>query len=70
MSSHPDYGKEAVDVANAMAGVLAGKSTTAVYLAIGMTLGAMEMRARDPARSETFRLLGKVMDDYIKKSSN
>lgn len=59
-----DYGAEAVRIANEMNEILKGKPAVSVYLAIGMTLGAMEAEAERPDRKRMLALLSGVMDDY------
>lgn len=48
-----------------VARVMHGKHTTALYLALGEVLGAVELASRAPNRAATFRVLGAGMDEYI-----
>lgn len=60
-----NYRAEAVEIANGMNAVMAGKPTVAVYLAVAMTLAAIEARAQRPDRARMLQLLGSCMDDIL-----
>lgn len=55
--------EEAVRIYEEMRKLFAGRSTAAVYMAIGLTLGHMESHAKRPDRDGLFHILSEVMDD-------
>lgn len=55
-----DTGDNAVRLANAIDDVIVGQETAAVYLAIGMVLGAMAARAERPDLCGLIRIIDQV----------
>lgn len=64
MFSDEDVTDEAVKIAEDIAAMCSGRPTASVYIAIGITLGSMEAKAKRPDRAGLFKILGDVMDGF------
>jgi hypothetical protein len=53
-----EVGDEAVEIANEIQALVAGRSTAAVYMAVAMVLGAAEARAKRPDLDGLIRIIG------------
>jgi hypothetical protein len=60
MADEIDYGGEAVDLANAIQSVCAGRPTVSVYLALSMVLGGSAAMAPKPDFDGMMRLVEKT----------
>ena len=63
-----DTTEEAVKLYDDLRQFLKGRPTAAVYMAIGMILGHMETHAKNPDRSNLFRIIDDVMNGVVEHS--
>lgn len=60
-----DVADEAVEIANEIEDIVRGRQTAAVYLAIGMVLGAAEARAERPNLPNLMKIVGNVAREQL-----
>jgi hypothetical protein len=67
MASDEDVADQSVVLANAIEHVIEGEPTGAVYLALGMILGAMESKAERPNLCRLMEIISGVAHDQMKR---
>lgn len=60
---------ESLKIAHDLAAMCEGRPTAAVYLAVSILLGNMEMKSKRPDRAALFKIISDGMDCFVQANS-